>query len=136
LHSLIAGSALGAAGTFRNGLALFIAIIAHKWAESFALSITLIKHGIPLRRSLGIVVVYSIMCPLGVLISTALSVALAGEAMIMAEIIFSSFACGTFLYVALIHMMEREYTGPFAVLYGTIAQALGFSVMLTISLWV
>jgi zinc transporter ZupT len=135
-HSFIAGIALGATTTLSDGIALLTAVVAHKWAESFALSLTLVKQFIPMKQSLGIVCLYSAMCPLGIVVSTILSEYLEHDEMHWLQVVFSSFASGSFLYVAAIHMLEKDYQPKCAWLFRLVAQSFGFMLMWLISLWI
>src|SRR5579883_1547014 len=50
IHALIEGTALGKGETFSEAMMIFIAIIAHKGSESFALSVLLLRHQLAVRR--------------------------------------------------------------------------------------
>ena len=65
IHALTEGAALGIGSTFSETLMLFIAILAHKGSESFALCITMLRHELPHRRVLLIIIFFALMTPLG-----------------------------------------------------------------------
>lgn len=135
-HSLIAGIALGASGSSKDVITLLIAIVAHKWAESFALSLTLTKQNIPFNRSLLIVFFYSAMCPIGIIIAGILTHFMSGRSALITQAVLTAFAAGCFLYIGAIHMLENEYKGPGSHTGRILAQLFGFSIMLVVSLWV
>jgi zinc transporter ZupT len=134
-HSFIAGIALGASSTLDDMIVLLTAVLAHKWAESFALSLTLMKQSISIKRSLGIVILYSATCPIGIILAMVLSNVLADGVMRNLQVWFSSFACGSFLYIAAIHMLEEKDAGNVrcAWLLRLAAQVFGFSLMLVLA---
>ena len=45
---------------------LLIAILAHKGSESFALCITMLRHTLPFPRILFIILLFSLMTPIGI----------------------------------------------------------------------
>lgn len=103
IHALTEGAALGIGSTFSETLMLFIAIIAHKGSESFALCIILLRHQLPFRRIALIVIFFSLMTPLGISLGMAINqFTLAREGMLVAAI-FNAFAAGTFLYISTLH---------------------------------
>lgn len=136
-HSLVAGMALGAAAEKSDAIAILVAILSHKWAESFALSLTLVKQHITLRESLGIVSVYSLMCPLGISVAVVLTeFVISGTPVLAVEAAFSAFASGTFLYVAVVHMAEKDmdYRQTLMPLWRILSQGTGFALMLLVSI--
>jgi len=68
LHSLFAGAALGIVQNFSSVLILFFAILAHKWAESFALAVQINKSSLGVRARIGYFVLFTLMTPLGIFI--------------------------------------------------------------------
>ncbi len=103
VHALIEGAALGIGETFTETIMLFIAILAHKGSESFALCISLLRHQLPLKRILYIIIFFALMTPLGIACGAMIqhfTLMKNGE---LAAAIFNAFAAGTFLYISTLH---------------------------------
>lgn len=136
IHALTEGAALGIGTTLSETLMLAIAIIAHKGSESFALCVVLLKHNLPLKRIMLIVVFFSLMTPLGVGFGTVIDqFALAKDDALIAGI-FNAFAAGTFLYISTLHHVhfhqhERDAQG----LLEFASLAAGAGAMALIALW-
>jgi solute carrier family 39 (zinc transporter), member 1/2/3 len=110
VHSLIAGMALGAESQLATSLALFIAIIAHKGVAAFALGVSLERGAVRRSRSIGIVTLFSVMTPLGILAGAGLGALLSGPAEHWFEGTFDALAAGTFLYVAVVDIIGGEFS--------------------------
>lgn len=103
VHAIIEGAALGIGQTFSETIMLLIAILAHKGSESFALCIALLKHHLPFKRVVLIIVFFALMTPAGIGLGALinhLAIAKNGE-LIAAS--FNAFAAGTFLYISTLH---------------------------------
>lgn len=103
IHALTEGAALGIGSTMSETLMLFIAILAHKGSESFALCMTLLRHQLPTKRIIFIIILFALMTPLGIGFGTVVNIfsyAPNGE---LIAAIFNAFAAGTFLYISTLH---------------------------------
>ena len=109
VHSIIAGLAMGVQSSLSSVIDIFIAIIAHKWVEAFALGISMMRDGIRPLRMLLLAAVYSCMTPLGALIGTLLSLALSGDAATIFTAVTTGIAAGTFVYVAVVDILVTEF---------------------------
>ena len=134
IHSLLAGLALGLSSTMATTIMVVIAIMSHKWAASFALSVQLNKSHLPLKMSLIAFVIFACMTPLGI-ISGSLMAHQHGSHQ-LEEAIFNALAAGTFLYIGTLHGLKsavminrccntKEY---FFVI-------IGFALMAAVALW-
>ncbi len=103
IHAVIAGAALGVSGTLAGLLIVFLAIIAHKGAESFALSINFIQAGFEIPRVKKWVFIFSLMTPLGIFLGALLDYLLETHTGLLAKGIFDAVAAGTFFYIATLH---------------------------------
>ncbi|MCF7833256.1 MAG: ZIP family metal transporter [Candidatus Marinimicrobia bacterium] len=135
IHSIIAGTSLGLEGAILSATAIFIAIIAHKGAASFALGVNLKINGFERRRHMITIAFFVIMTPLGVVLGTIFSHLLADKTSILFEMIFDSLAAGTFLYIAIVEIMgevfeQRNQTWAKLTLVG-----IGFALMGVIAIW-
>ena len=81
------------------------AIVAHKWAASFALAVKLVQSGQSLRANLFAFGVFSLAFPLGVLMGSL--TADSDGSMPWLEPTFNAFAAGTFLYLGTLHGLTR-----------------------------
>ena len=108
VHSIFEGLALGLQSTMGSVVNMVIAICIHKGAASCSLGISLVKtfpHNFKLCKQL--VFTFSLATPLGVAIGMA--VAEAGD---IYEIIFSSIAAGSFVYIACSEVVVEEFSIP------------------------
>ena len=99
VHAFIEGLALGIGSTISEALLLCLAIVAHKGSESFALCTTLLRHSVPIKRLIAIVIFFALMSPLGILLGTTTLL----SAHYGLAAIFNAFAAGTFLYISTLH---------------------------------
>ena len=84
---------------------LFIAIIAHKWAESFALGISFYKAKIDTNIFLKMLVIFSFFTPVGILIGMYFS-----KSGFLIEGIMLSISSGTFIYVSTSEVIVEEFS--------------------------
>lgn len=104
IHALTEGAALGIGTTLSETTMIFIAIIAHKGSESFALCITMLRHHLPTRRIMAIIVFFALMTPIGIGLGMILhQLAFVGDQGKLLAASFDAFAAGTFLYISTLH---------------------------------
>ena len=106
VHSFFEGLACGVEMNLTQVINICVAIVVHKCAAGTSLGVALVKtfpDDFTLVRWL--VFTFAIATPLGVLIGMIL--AQQGE---IYSIIFSSFAGGTFLYIAATEMITEEFS--------------------------
>lgn len=135
IHSVIAGISLGLEQAAGASLALFIAIMAHKSTAAFALGVSLRKTDLPPARFKATILLFSLMTPLGILLGAFFTVFATGRHAVPAEAIFDGLAAGTFLYIAVLDIIEETFeTGEDRLLkYLLVAFAFGF--MALIAIW-
>jgi len=109
IHSIIAGVTLGVAPTTAAMAPLFVAIISHKWTESFALGVSLL-HLSDLKKFIKFVAIYTSMVPSGLLLGAILSVTLEGGSAALTTAILNGIASGTFIYIALVDILLEQFT--------------------------
>lgn len=107
VHSLIEGAVLGINPTFATALVIFIAIIAHKSSESFALAVILNRSDLSLKKILQLILLFSLMKPFGIAFGTLLTRSLKNEDWLIAG--FNAFAAGTFLYMSTLHHINHHH---------------------------
>lgn len=105
VHSLVLGAALGFSHEYTLMIMLFLAIITHKWAESFAIAIQLNKSSMPFGISLGFFLLFALMTPLGIYLGWYFEHSLASTSLI--DPILLAASAGTFLYLGTLHGLEK-----------------------------
>lgn len=136
IHALIEGVALGIGPTFSEAFMIFIAILAHKGSESFALSITLLRHALPLKRIIFIVIFFSLMTPLGIVAGTSINLINSTNQGQLAAAIFNAFAAGSFLYISTLHHIHfHEHTDEPQSLLEFASLVFGVVAMGVVALW-
>lgn len=108
VHSIFEGLALGLQKSVSGTMNMVIAILIHKGAAGSSLGISLVKtfpNDFRLCRQL--VTVFACATPLGVGIGMALA-----QADDIYEIIFSSIAAGSFVYIACTEVIVEEFSIP------------------------
>lgn len=109
IHSLLAGAALGVEYSKVGAAVIFIAIIAHKGAASFALGHYLQRFELPFAKHFKYITLFSLMTPLGIMAGTILTSEITMEWGRYLSPAFLALAAGTFLYIGSVHMFERPY---------------------------
>ncbi len=105
IHSLMLGAALGLAHTNSMIIMLFLAIITHKWAESFAIAIQLNKSTMSKRKSIIFYFIFSLMTPIGIYFGWYFGHGIETHSIFDPILIAAS--SGTFLYLGTLHGLER-----------------------------
>lgn len=105
VHSLVLGSVLGFAHDFAFMLMIFLAIISHKWAESFAIAIQLYKSNLSQHIQKILFLFFALMSPLGAFIGWFWGSEVSINTIFNPILIATS--AGTFLYLGTLHGLER-----------------------------
>jgi zinc transporter ZupT len=105
IHSLVVGTALGLSHDYATRIMLFLAIITHKWAESFAIAIQLNKSALSMKKSIAFFIIFAFMTPLGIWIGWTFEQDVSTRSLI--DPILMSISAGTFLYLGTLHGLER-----------------------------
>jgi zinc transporter 1/2/3 len=135
VHSLIAGTALGLEGSMAASFAILVAIVAHKGSAAFALGVSLEAARFGRRRLLTIVAFFSCMTPLGVLLGSWFAHALEGRTTLLLEAVFDSLAGGTFVYVAVLDIIDDAFADKVDLGAKFAALLLGFLGMALLAVW-
>lgn len=105
-HSVFEGIATGLSKEIGNLWTFVIAIGAHKWAAAMSLGISMSKNFKNEVMTMYIIlIVFSLATPVGILIGMAIS-----NASDIMDIIFSSLAAGTFVYIACSEVIVEEFS--------------------------
>ncbi|MFC1576049.1 ZIP family metal transporter [Candidatus Omnitrophota bacterium] len=109
IHSIIVGIALGTEYVLSKAVVILIAIITYKLSATFALEVSMHRAGIKGDLQKKISVIFCSMTPLGILFGVTLTAFLQGKAEQILTSAFDALAAGTFLYLALIDIIEEEF---------------------------
>lgn len=105
IHSVVLGAALGFSQEFPLVLMLFLAIITHKWAESFAIAVQLNNSSLTMSKSIIFFLIFAFMTPLGIFIGYYFGQGIQTASLFDPILIATS--AGTFLYLGTLHGLER-----------------------------
>ncbi len=105
VHSLMLGAALGLTHNNPMIIMIFLAIITHKWAESFAIAVQLNKSSLNRKQSLIFFFLFSLMTPFGIFIGWYFGHGV--ETNSLFDPILLAASAGTFLYLGTLHGLER-----------------------------
>ena len=105
VHSIMLGAALGLAHYNSMIIMLFLAIITHKWAESFAIAVQLNKSSMSTNKSMVFFFIFSLMTPIGIYFGWYFGHGI--ETNSIFEPILIAASAGTFLYLGTLHGLER-----------------------------
>jgi zinc transporter 1/2/3 len=107
-HAIFEGIALGINNTFEGVLIFTVAIMLHKGAAGMSLGISMAKTFPDEQRFCAMMItVFGSFTPIGVILGIIL-----GDGGDLLEIIFSSLAAGTFLYIACSEVIVEEFSVP------------------------
>lgn len=108
VHACFEGLALGLQTNLTSTLSIMLAIFIHKGAAGSALGIGLVK-AFPTNFTLvrWCIFVFSMATPLGIAIGI-----LASGAGVIVDVIFSSLAAGTFIYIGCTEIVVAEFSVP------------------------
>ena len=105
VHSLILGAALGFSQEYSVAIMLYLAIITHKWAESFAIAVQLAKCSLRSSQSIVLFVLFACMTPLGIYLGWYFGHGVRTHTVF--DPILLAASAGTFLYLGTLHGLEQ-----------------------------
>lgn len=134
VHSFLAGAALGLSMSTSITIMLLIAILGHKWAASFALSVQINKSQMSFRLGMLVFLVFALMVPLGVVCGAAATHFLSQLPWLVP--VFSSLAAGTFLYLGSLHGLEQSILVKSCCNLSIFSFVIiGFAIMALVAVW-
>lgn len=108
IHSIFEGIVFGLEGDIKNLWSYILAISLHKWAAAMSLGFSMSKSFKGQNLLVFILLtIFSIATPLGIAIGM-----LASDSSVLTEVILSSLAGGTFLYIACSEVIVEEFSNP------------------------
>jgi zinc transporter 1/2/3 len=114
---------------------IFLAIIAHKGAAAFALGVEFQRSGFDRARFMRLLLAFASMTPLGIVLGAGLEHLLQGNYGRLFEGIFDCLAAGTFLYIAIIEIIGKEFAAKTASGLKFVVLCVGLGLMAVIALW-
>ena len=138
LHSLLEGAALGISVNNGAALMIFIAIVAHKGLDSFALCTSMRRSALTQKHSNYILFIFSLMTPLGIILASSASLLLHSYAEQFFEAVFNAVAAGAFLYLATTHQINHRLhdNSKLHALQYLLAVSMGLALMALLAVWV
>ncbi|KYQ89633.1 hypothetical protein DLAC_09598 [Tieghemostelium lacteum] len=109
LESIVSGSALGVEDDKVSIFVTFLAISTHIWAESFALTATVLKSTKNSKTVFKSVLLFSMMTPIGGVVGLISEKLLSREQSNIISGLLLALAGGCFLYVSIFEIMVEEF---------------------------
>ncbi|KAG2495363.1 hypothetical protein HYH03_006631 [Edaphochlamys debaryana] len=144
-HSFIIGLSLGVNQTDLTEVrSLLIALAFHQWLEGISLSSVIIRGGFSRLKGCGMVVLYSLTCPIGIAIGIAIASSYDGESERARGIqgAFNGVSGGMLLYISLVQLVAEDMSlmlpGRNSALIRmgcSLALALGAASMCILAIW-
>jgi len=108
IHSIITGLSLGLESHASTAIILALGIVLHKGSEAFALMVSTISANFAANRRNALLGVFAAMTPVGILAGMLGSSVLHGDAAALVEGSFNALAAGTFIYIAILDIIDEE----------------------------
>ena len=108
IHSATAGVALGLQSETVTSLLVIVAILCHKGSAGFALVVSMVAARAERRKLWTVLAIFASMTPLGIVLGTIASGLLEGPAAVLVEGSFNALAAGTFIYIAILDVINAE----------------------------
>ena len=109
VHSVLAGSVLGADADSQGVWLTFLAIVVHKGAAGLALGLALTSAGVDRRQSLRLIGLFALMTPLGILLGAVAGGVARSDARLLFDASSAALAAGTFLYIGAFDLVQDEF---------------------------
>ncbi|HJO92655.1 MAG TPA: ZIP family metal transporter [Victivallales bacterium] len=133
IHAFLAGAALGLSNSMSIFIIILIAILAHKWAASFALAVRITKSALSTKTGIVLFIIFSLMVPIGITFGDIISHGLVKHTLL--EPIFTALAAGTFIYFGTLHGLKRSALVECCNLKQFNFVLLGFAIMAIVAIW-
>ena len=108
IHSIIAGIALGLEAEVAASVLVMLAILFHKGSAAFALMVSVHASGADKRRLRTVLTIFVVMTPVGIGLGAVGLSLLEGRAAMLIAGSFTALAAGTFIYVAILDVIDAE----------------------------
>lgn len=135
IHSVLAGLALGIESTMSDAAVVLIALLAHKGIAAFALGNSFAASALGRGHIRFSLVLFACMTPLGVALGAVTNQAAGSSSIPILEPIFNALAAGTFLYIASLDILGREFSARLQSAAKFAAVLIGFGLMALVAIW-
>lgn len=135
IHSILAGAAFGAEEHPIGSALIFVAIVGHKGSAGFALAVSMVRGAVARVRAWRVLVLFSLMTPLGILIGILGTWLLNDRDEEIFEAIFDALAAGTFIYIAAIEIVAKEFRADRARALKLALLLAGLGLMAMLAVW-
>ena len=113
--------------------AIFVAVLFHKSLMAFSMGTNLVRSKQKKRHVIAASCIFAFMSPVGISTGLVMQATGVGGTNGIANAVFQSIACGTFLYITFFEVLVREFDAAGDRLSKVVSLLLGFaSVTLTI----
>ncbi|GAB4392772.1 MAG: hypothetical protein Tsb005_08240 [Gammaproteobacteria bacterium] len=138
IHSIFAGMAIGVEHGIETALIMMVAILIHKSATAFALSMNLCMGKLKLKRVLSLLMLFALMTPFGIALGGMVDIYIHHYSIDRLEGIFDAIAAGTFIYIATFNYISLKQEQPkvMSCIVQVITFGLGILTMGIIANWV
>ena len=140
LRFFLSGLVMGPAGMRQpfEGLdsPFLLAILSHKGSAAFALMVSLHVGGFDAARQKRILLFFVMMTPIGLFIGTLASATLLGRTATLIEGAFDALTAGTFIYVAVLDIIDEELSKDEDKLAKFTLIIVGIAFMALLALWI
>lgn len=110
MHALFEGIALGLTNDFSATINIMLALILHKPAAALSLGVSITKTFVEnneAKKGYLLLSIFAIATPLGIMLGMMLQ-----HSSDIVEVVFNSFAGGTFLYISASEVIVEEFSMP------------------------
>lgn len=107
-HSVIAGIALGVQPEIAHSILVMCGILLHKGSAAFALIVSAQSSGFDRAKLRTMLIVFALMTPVGILLGMSATELVQGAGAALIEGCFSALAAGTFIYIAILDILDAE----------------------------
>ena len=145
IHSLIEGLALGAQqAVSSSAVSILIAIASHKIIEAVSVGANFIKQGVAASTALPVLIVYTLMTPLGIVAGWLLewSIGTAKDGGddglswgLMFQSLLQAFAAGSFLYLAVHEISDEKCCAAVKRTHQVLLMIIGLGAMALLAVW-
>jgi zinc transporter 1/2/3 len=110
IHSFVSGAALGMQHEAAKAFTIFVAIIAHKTTEGFALGVSMTRNNVHAPVALVFLILFASTTLVGIIAGVLVTDLFEAGAARGLEAGFLAFAAGTFIYIASLDIITEEFT--------------------------
>lgn len=110
MHAIFEGIALGLTNEFSATINIMLALLLHKPAAAMSLGVSITKNFVEKneeKKGILLLCVFAAATPVGIMLGMALQ-----HSSPIVEVIFNSFAGGTFMYIAASEVIVEEFSMP------------------------